>query len=330
MASDKPAAGRRVVFYTVERTRGVTVTTITKQRDEKVDPAGEPTGSPIEAIAYRYNRPVLFYVLATVPTWVLWFIAAFISQLPDASVGLMLIGAILGLAGLVAPAVAAFALVWNKQDLRRDFLRRLAWPRRGSAGLLVAAALLLPLSVVVAQAISLLFGYGIDQFQLRGGISFTAGLLPAWVTLTLAPVLEELAWHNYGTDTLITRMRLLNASLLFTVIWTLWHVPLSFIKGYYQNELVQSGWLDALNFPLSMIAFVVLMNWLYFKTGRSILVAALFHLSANVGNELFMTNPDTKFIQTILLLVLAAAVVVRDRELFLTRPPRRDAAVTTS
>jgi len=34
------------------------------------------------------------------------------------------------------------------------------------------------------------------------------------------------------------------------------------------------------------------------KSGRNIWVAVVFHAVANVSNELFATNPDTKLIQT--------------------------------
>ena len=108
--------------------------------------------------------------------------------------------------------------------------------------------------------------------------------------------------------------------MLFTVIWALWHLPLAFINGYYHQEVVETGWLHTLNFPLSMIAFVLIMNWLYFRTGRSILITVLFHATANVVNEAFMTHEDTKLIQTALLLIVAAIVVFRDRELFFGQP----------
>ena len=49
----------------------------------------------------------------------------------------------------------------------------------------------------------------------------------------------------------------------------------------------------------------------------------VLNLAANFGNELFLTHPDTKVIQTALLLVLSVVVVWRDRELFLTPPSRR-------
>src|SRR5699024_7000458 len=157
-------------------------------------------------------------------------------------------------------------------------------------------------------------------FHLRAGYAFSAGVLPVWITLLGAAIFEEFAWHGYGTDTLIRRMRVFTASIVFTLIWFFWHVPLAFIDGYYHNEVVESGVLHTLNFPASMIAFVLLMNWLYFRCGRSILIPIIFHISANFSAEMFMTDPDSKIIQTVLLLLLSLIIVVLDRKLFFNKP----------
>src|SRR5699024_4099478 len=109
-------------------------------------------------------------------------------------------------------------------------------------------------------------------------------------------------------------------SMLFTLIWALWHVPLSFIDGYYQNKVVESGVLATVNFPVSLIAFVLVMNWLCSPFGRNILVPVIFHTSANLSEEPSMTHSDSKLIQTGILLIFSAVVVIRDRALFCDRP----------
>lgn len=196
------------------------------------------------------------------------------------------------------------------------------WPSSARWPFLLAALLLVPLSLMAAQGLSLFFGYDPGQFKLRGGFTFSTGLMPVWVTLIGAAVIEELARHSYGTDTLVRKMRVFSASMLFTLIWALWHVPLSFIDGYYQNEVVESGVLQTLNFPVSMVAFVLVMNWLYFRCGRSILIPVIFHASANMSAEIFLTDPDSKISQTGLMLVLSAIILVKERRLFFDRPPR--------
>jgi hypothetical protein len=68
------------------------------------------------------------------------------------------------------------------------------------------------------------------------------------------------------------------------------------------------------------------MNWPYYKARRSILVAVVFHITAGCFNELFETHPDSKVIQTGLLLLLAIGIVVTDRDFFLRREYRKDAS----
>jgi membrane protease YdiL (CAAX protease family) len=270
----------------------------------------------------RYRHPVAFYVLATAIPWALWFTAAWLSRQPDPSQVTVAVMTGLGLAGLAAPVVVAIWFI-RRDGLTRDVLTRLVAPRGTRAWIWLAAVGLLPAALLVATALSIPFGYDLSQFELRNGFSFMTGLMPAWITLALAPVLEELAWKTYGTDALTSRMNVLWTSLVFGVVWVLWHVPLGFIKGYYQAEVVDEGLIHTLNYTVSLIPFVILMNWLYYRAGRSVLVAIVFHLAANFGNELFLTHPDTKVIQTALLLVLSVVVVWRDRELFLTPPGRR-------
>ena len=285
-----------------------------------LQPPKRPVGRPIDPVSSQYDRPVLFFVLATAIPWAFWFAAAYLSNLPEQTPVVQWWTAALGLAGLIAPVFVVVWMVRNRPALKADIQRRLVWPRGIRWGFVAGALLLLLGSLLAAQAISLLFGYSADQFLLRGGFTFSAGLLPVWVTLLGAALFEEVAWHSYGTDALIARMRVFSASLLFTVIWAQWHLPLAFINGYYHQEVVETGWLHTLNFPLSMIAFVLIMNWLYFRTGRSILITVLFHATANVVNEMFLTHEDSKLIQTALLLIVAAIVVVRDRALFFGRP----------
>ena len=270
----------------------------------------------------RYRHPVAFYLLATAIPWALWFTAAWLSRQPDPSQGTLAVMTGLGLAGLASPVVVAIWFI-RKDGLTRDVLTRLIAPRGTRTWVWLAALFLLPGALLVATAVSIPFGYDVTQFQLRNGFSFMTGLMPAWITLALAPVLEELAWKTYGTDALASRINVLWTSLVFGLVWVLWHVPLGFIKGYYQAEVVDEGLIHSLNYAVSLIPFVILMNWLYYRAGRSVLVAIVFHLAANFGNELFLTHPDTKVIQTALLLVLSVVVVWRDRELFLTPPRRR-------
>lgn len=270
-------------------------------------------------IVEKYRRPVFFYTASTATAWGFWSIAAYLSHQTPARESYIWIQSALGFAGLVSPMVVAFYFIFRDPELRADLLGRFFNFRDIRPVWLWLACLLMLASILLAQAVSLLFGYSASQFALAGHFSFSSGVFPVWFMLLIAPLIEELAWHTYGTDCLRARFNLFTTSMIFAVFWGLWHLPLAFIKDYYQSNLVETGWLYALNFPLSLIPFVLLMNWLYYKAERNVLVAVVFHTTAGYFNEILATDPHSKVIQTLLLLAFATVVVARDRDFFFKR-----------
>jgi membrane protease YdiL (CAAX protease family) len=267
-------------------------------------------------IIEKYRHPFVFYGLSTTIPWAFWFAAAYLSHIAPTSQALAWAASGLGVVGLLAPVFIAWSLIRSEPGLRDDVRRRLLGLTDIRPVYLFLACFLMLASILLAQVISLPFGYSVDQFSLSGKTSFSAGIFPGWFMLIFAPLVEELAWHSYGTDCLRRRMNLFNTCLVFGVFWVVWHVPLSFIKDYYHSNVATTGLLYSLNFAFSLIPFVILMNWLYYKTNRSILIAIIFHVSAGCFNEMFATRPESKVIQTGLLLVLSVVLVIKERGFF--------------
>lgn len=291
----------------------------------------------------HYRHTVLFYGLSTVIPWLFWFTSAYLSHL-DPGTGmhtavtgfLKTMGMSLPFAttcfmvtGLASPVIIAFAMMMATPELKNDLFHRVFAISNVKPFYLMVTGFLMLASILLAQLISLFFGHSISQFALSGSFSFSAGLLPAWFVIFLAPVLEELAWHSYGTDCLRRQFNLFTTSIVFGVFWVIWHFPLSFIRDYYHSNLAETGWIYTLNFSLSLIPYVLLMNWLYYKTDRNILVAIVFHLTAGFFNEIFATHPDSKVIQTLLLLLLSIFLVIRERDFFFRKDyPESTGSVT--
>jgi hypothetical protein len=269
-------------------------------------------------IIQDYKHTYLFYFLATVIPWSFWAIAAYISHSSDYAYPSEL-ASLFAFAGLLAPTLIAFALVYRNKRLVNDILQRLINLRAGKPVYWLLTFFLMPASILLAQLVSLLFGYPVAQFEFSESYSFTSGVFPVWFLLIAAPLIEELAWHSYGTDCLVNRFSLLKASMLFALFWGVWHIPLSFINDYYHSNLLETGWIHSVNFLVSLFPFVIIMNWLYYKTGRSIMSAIIFHVTAGYFNEIFATHPDSKVIQTALLTILAVFIVVKERRLFFDR-----------
>lgn len=264
----------------------------------------------------NYKKTGLFFLLATVIPWGLWFLAGYISHLPSETAANANLASLISFAGLLAPIGITLVLAGQNPDLRKD-LRGRIFNFRGIKPMYYGVAFLLMLgSILLAQAVSLLFGYSASQFAITGEYTFTSGVFPVWFMLIAAPLLEELAWHSYGTDSLRSRFNLFYTSVMFALYWGIWHFPLSSIKDYYHSNLVEEGWIYSLNFLLSLFPFVIIMNWLYYKTNRNMILPVVFHITAGFFNEIFATHPMSKVIQTGLLLLLSVYIVLKEWDFF--------------
>lgn len=266
----------------------------------------------------NYDRPFFFYGMSLFLPWSFWFIAAYISHLPNQNEYIIWQG-ILSILGLITPMLTAAYLFISKPVLFNDLKNRFLGFKHIRTRYLFLSVFMTFTALIVAQLFSVFIGHDLSQFYISGKASFDSALFSPWFLLAFAALAEELAWHSYGTDALCSKMNLFNASLVFSLYWAFWHLPLAFIKGYYHSYLIVQGWQYTLNFIVSMIIFVILMNWLYFKTGRSIMIAVLFHMTANVSNEIFATHPDSKIIQTIILLCVTIFILIREKQLFFTK-----------
>ena len=263
-----------------------------------------------------YNRAALFYGLSTSIPWLLWFIAGYISHIESNTGQPQLLASVIAFLGLLAPVIITGFLAKGNKALKTDLNRRFFNFEGIKSTYVLLTLFLMPLSILLAQGLSLLFGYPIEQFQLAESFSFTSGVFPVWFMLVIAPLMEELAWHSYGTDCLRSKFNLFKTSMLFAFFWGVWHWPLAGIKDYYHSNLVEEGWVYSLNFLVSLFPFVIIMNWIYYKANRNIVLPIVFHITAGYFNEIFATHPMSKVFQTCLLIVFATYIICNDRSFF--------------
>jgi uncharacterized protein len=184
-----------------------------------------------------------------------------------------------GLGPLVA-GVAMTCLTAGREGLRELWARTVD-PRR-IPGRWLAVALLLPVAAMAgAVAVAALAGgmpEAVDASRLLDLLRTPAGLLGfALFVLVFGPVPEEIGWRGYALDALQARGSALAASLLLGAAWALWHAPLFFIAGYYGAGPAP----DPALFVAGILVHSVLYTWIYNHTGRSVLVAILFHFAIN-------------------------------------------------
>src|SRR5437762_49300 len=117
-----------------------------------------------------YDKPVLFYFLSTFITWGFWDVAAKLSHMGshyNTLCGIFL------LLGLISLAIIRFIMIRSNNNLRGDFFSRLFCLPTSKPIYTVLAFCLMPLTIVLAQFISLFFGYSTQQFSLSQEPSFS-------------------------------------------------------------------------------------------------------------------------------------------------------------
>lgn len=255
----------------------------------------------------------LFFLLTFLISWGFGFFVAYFSwhQQGQSLAKIFFFPALLG------PLMAFFALVIASpgSGLFTDFLARWIPGRVHNSVWIVLAAI--PLSLLVATQLSVWMGHSPEQYKLAPQWAVWKGeTLFGLLLFLLAPLVEEIGWRGYGVDSLRQSFNLFNTSILFALLWGLWHLPLFFVKGYYQNQLLDLGALYVINFFFSTFPITFLMNWVYYTNRRNISWMVLLHFVANISFSLLQTAPFTKCIATGVMAVIAAVVVALQSTLF--------------
>ena len=262
----------------------------------------------------KLYKPVRFFLITFAITWISWFLAAYFSYQENGEsifVPFMI-------PGLVAPFLTALILILisGSKEMKKEFKAKLFDLRRINLRSLPAMFLLMPIVVVVSTLISITFGGSVSQLLFAEEFSFTAGMIPVLLILVLAASFEELGWRSYAMDSLSQNFNYFKSTLIFGLLWAAWHLPLFFIKDYYQNEIIRQNVLYGINFFVSVIPMAFIISWLCKLNKGNILIAILYHLSVNLTQEALQITQVTKCIETIVLVLVAAFIVYKNREMF--------------
>ncbi len=257
---------------------------------------------------YRY-RPVLFFALAYLFTWIFWIPAIFLSE--NVGAGLMFIG-------LLAPAAVStiFVLVSGSDMLKKDLKIKLIDFYKVKWKNVLVAIIQFAGIIVASILLSLLFGQSTDQFAFTEDFSFTGvGIAGALLTVTLASIIEEVGWKGYCEDSIGAYMNWFWESLIFGALWSFWHFPLIFIKGTYQSGLMVNP-MYVVNFFISGIPLGFIITWVYLASDRSILACMIYHMFVNFMQERIAMTPETKCVETVVVTAVAAFIVITNKEMF--------------
>ena len=229
------------------------------------------------ALARRYQL-LAFFALTFAISWTLWLgLAAMALPITTTT------GAVLNVIAIFGPSIGAVLLTIRLGQFR-ELLAGFSLSRL--SGQWSVVALTLPMALMaIAIAISVALLRTPSPHLTRGVLGV---LLIEFVRILFlgGPLGEELGWRGFALPRLQQHRTALTSGVLLGLIWGLWHIPLYFVPGTGQYEVLRSGTSPAFaigGFVGWTIGLSVLFTWLFNQTRSSLVVVILFHAAVNLA-----------------------------------------------
>jgi len=237
--------------------------------------------------------PLRFFTVTFLWSWFFWLAPSVLSKMrvPEINAVMSIIGHYLGIIAAFGPAIGAFISLRSTEG----------------AG---------AIKKYIKSFLSLNFGWKVwaSIFLVIGGSAFLAWIIPEFLgenrppqylqSISIFPLFfiimvflgggqEEIGWRGYIVPYLENRFGLIIGSLIFGVIWAIWHIPLWFIPG--TNQI----YMNYFAFLLGCIGLSYFFSWVVEASGRRRLSGLVVHGAMNAFMALFPPiNPGINTIQT--------------------------------
>lgn len=250
------------------------------------------------SIRKRGDLLVAFFALTFAITWGLGAFVVLVPSVAEALFGRLSAASPIFIVAVAGPTIAATILSFARggwPGLRALYAQWARW----RFGLQWYALLLIGIPIV-NYLIAWVAGSGPTP-KFSTPASLLGFLLLQFV---LGPLGEELGWHGFAFPRLLARYSPLVASLVFGIIWGVWHLPAFFLSGLPQSDL---------GIPVFLVratSLAIIATWIFLRTGQNVPSMVLFHFMLNVSLDIFGVPQAPLMLVTI---VAAVLVVVFDR-----------------
>ena len=145
-----------------------------------------------------------------------------------------------------------------------------------------------PLHVYAVAVLSPVLVYALAALLARGpaGLSPQASsalpwwgfaLVPLEILVLGGPLGEEFGWRGFALPRLLERHGPILASVAVAVLWFAWHLPLFWLPQSEQASIPMHY------FAATLLAWSLILTWIYLRSRGSVLLCVLFHTSTNVA-----------------------------------------------
>ena len=250
--------------------------------------------------------PWMYFVATFAWTWLFWSVGILTGATMET-------GAVYGLLGMIGPMIMGITFTYLTRDKegRHDYWKRVRDFKRIPGKWYLVIFLFVPILNVLAALLDAVSGGGGTTWgeAALNVLSDPMSIIPSILFSSLIPFIEELGWRGYVLDRLQEKQSALVSSLILGVLWSIWHLPMFFVAGSYQNGLG----VGTLAFWLFMIGIVPLnlpFTWIYNNTNRSTLAVILFHSMVNFTGELIALSVRADTYSIVLWFVAAIGITI--------------------
>ena len=217
-------------------------------------------------LSIKSNPKIIYIILAYGITWSIIFPLAFLYNNLNP-----IIREIWHSFGPIGPTIASIIVI--KYSKGRNGLKVLNEQCKKYRGILL---LLFGLSPIIIFSISFIVENVIGTFTLNDFIVQNNLVSVVSILLFLLPsfsygIFEEIGWRGFLLPEFQKKYNALMSTVILTIIWWLWHIPMFF----YRFEL----FFALIFMPLLMLSGSIVFTFLFNQSGGSILMVMILHVS---------------------------------------------------
>ena len=242
------------------------------------------------------KRNIIIFILITfIISYFSWVISIIIAYTEPTSVLITIFHLIGGSGPLIGTIVFIFITKNKKEYFKKLFrFKGIKW----SIWLITFS----PLFILTIVTILYYGKLSIDPEFIKLGIFYAIGLL------FFGPIPEEVGWRGVLFDEL-SKSSFLKAQMITAFIWFVWHLPLFFIVGSYQNQMGIAS-VEFVIWGGTLIVQSFIMGYLYLVSNRSILVIIIFHYLVNLSGELYLRDSIKDILLLLIYIILLLIIFV--------------------
>ena len=226
--------------------------------------------------------PVRFFIVTFFWTWFFWLVPLVLAEIGIVSENNQLwsnFSLLFKVIGIFGPAIGAFVSLYtiNGKSSIKNYLKLFISLKFGWK-VWLAILPILGFSMFITWILPEFFGEERLPSNLLNIYIFPVYLL---FMIIFGGGQEEIGWRGYILPFLEKRFGLILGSLILGIIWSIWHIPLFFIPGSYQE------YMNIFAYILLCIGLSYFFSWVIEASGNRLLSGVIAHGAINAFIDLF-------------------------------------------